>query len=198
MQKRKDTLVRQKEIVSAARKLIVRHGSEHVTVKKMAKEIGVTEGAIYRHFTSKRDILSLLVEDVERTLLDDVEKNYSNELSSLEILSGIILQHMSTIEQKKGVAFQVIAEIISLGDKRLNKKIYSAINKYIERIREILAEGMKNGAIRPDVDPGAAARLFFGMTQGLVNIWALSQYSFELENEYKPLWEVFIKAVAKA
>jgi AcrR family transcriptional regulator len=197
MQKRKATLVRQKEIVSAARKLIVRYGSEHVTVKKMAREIGVTEGAIYRHFKSKRDVLSLLVEDVERTLLDDVERNYSREINSLDVLSGIILEHMSTVEQKKGVAFQVIAEIISLGDRKLNKKIYDAINKYTERISQILAEGINNGVIRSDVEPVAAARLFFGMTQGLVNIWALSQYSFELESEYKPLWEVFTRAVAR-
>jgi len=41
MQKRKDTLVRQKEIVSAARKIIVKNGSEHVTVRKIAREIGI-------------------------------------------------------------------------------------------------------------------------------------------------------------
>jgi AcrR family transcriptional regulator len=197
MQKRKGTLVRQKEIVSAARKLIVRYGSEHVTVKRMAKEIGVTEGAIYRHFTSKRDILSLLVEDVEKTLIHDIETNYSGELGSLEILSGIILEHISSIEQKKGVAFQVIAEIISLGDKKLNKKIYDAISSYTARIAAIVAEGMETGAIRADVNPEATAKLFFGMTQGLVNIWALSQYSFALEQEYKSVWDVFVKAIAK-
>jgi len=53
MQKRKETAVRQKEIISAARKLIVKYGSEHVTVKRMANEIGVSEAAIYRHFKSK-------------------------------------------------------------------------------------------------------------------------------------------------
>ena len=51
MQKRKDTLLRQKEIVLAARKLIVKYGSEHVTVRKMAQEIGVSEGAISHPFS---------------------------------------------------------------------------------------------------------------------------------------------------
>jgi AcrR family transcriptional regulator len=186
MQKRKDTLVRQKEIVSAARKIIVKYGSEHVTVRRMAKEIGITEGAVYRHFKSKRDILLFLVDDIEETLIGDIDNNFPGGIGSINILEKIIMDHMSAIEQRKGVTFQVIAEIISLGDKKLNSKVYGVITRYIDRIKTIFTEGVIAGQISSDVDIDAAAKLFFGMTQGLVNIWALSQYSFNLEKEYKP------------
>ena len=95
------------------------------------------------------------------------------------------------------MSFQVIAEIISLGDKRLNKKVYDVINMYIGRIRDILSEGVKAGAIRQDIDVDATATLFFGMTQGLVNVWALSNYSFNLEQRYASMWSVFRKVVIK-
>jgi AcrR family transcriptional regulator len=163
----------------------------------MAGEIGVTEGAIYRHFKSKRDILLFLVEDVENTLLEDIQKNYPSDLASPEVLDRIIMDHMSSIEQRKGVAFQVIAEIISLGDKKLNRKVSGVIDKYICRIEEILTSGVQSGAVRSDIDLKATARLFFGMTQGLVNIWALSQYKINLQEEYKPLRDVFLKAIVK-
>jgi AcrR family transcriptional regulator len=191
------TLVRQRQIVSAARKLIVKYGSEHVTVRRMAKEIGVSEGAIYRHFKSKRDVLSFLVDDIENTLITDISKNYAADVNALEILKRVISDHMSSIEQRKGVSFQVIAEIISLGDKRLNKKIYDVINKYIGRIKDILSEGVRAGAIRQDIDLDATATLFFGMIQGLVNIWALSNYSFDLEQRHASIWSVFREAVIK-
>ena len=195
MQRRKDTLIRQKEIVSAARKLIVKYGSEHVTVKRMAKEIGVSDAAIYRHFKSKRDILSFLAEDIESTMIEDIEKYDGVELSSLDILQKIMIDHISGVEQRRGVTFQIIAEIISLGDRRLNKKIYDAINKYLDKIKKILDEGVKTGLIRPDIDLDATARLFFGMIQGLVNLWALSHYNFNLEQEFKSAWSIFIKAI---
>lgn len=198
MQIRKKTLIRQKEIVSAARKLIVKFGSENVTVKKMAKEIGVTEGAIYKHFKSKRDILSFLVDDIEITLLSDIDSHSSGESGILTSLEQIVITHISAIEQRKGVAFQVIAEIISLGDKNLNKKAYLVIQKYIDRIKDMLAEGVESGIIKPDLDLEAAARLFFSMTQGLINLWALSQYSFNLISEYKPVWEIYLKAIERS
>jgi AcrR family transcriptional regulator len=195
MQIRKDTLVRQKEIVSAARKLIVKYGSEHVTVRRMAQEIGVSEGAIYKHFKSKRDVLSFLIDDIESTLISDIDNNNISDIGTQQILEKIIVDHISAIEQRKGVTFQVIAEIISLGDKKLNKKVYIVINKYIDKIEDILSLGVKNGIIRTDINLEAAARLFFSLTQGLVSIWALSQYSFNLISEYKSTFDIFLKAV---
>ncbi len=195
MMTHKDISIRQKEIVSAARKLIVKYGSEHVTIKRIAKETRVTDGAIYRHFNSKKAILSFLIDDIEETLIGDIEKNYSGEVGSLEILMKIVMEHISAIEQRRGVAFQVIAEIVSFGDKQLNKRLYSIINKYLARIKDILSEGVRNGIINPDINVDATAKLFFGMTQGLVNSWAISQYSFNLEEEFKSLWNVFFNAI---
>ncbi len=125
---REHTEVRQKQIISAARKLIVKHGSEHVTVRRMAKEIGVSEGAIYRHFKSKNDILSLLIDDIQNTLLSDIDRNTTNGFSPDKSLEKIVIDHLSSIEQRKGVSFLVIAEIISLGDKNLTNKIRHVID----------------------------------------------------------------------
>ena len=191
------TNVRQKQIISAARRLIVKYGSEHVTVRRMAKEIGVSEAAIYRHFKSKRDILSFLVDDIEDTLLTDIKGIYSDTLNPLETLEKIMRNHISAVEQKKGVSFQVIAEIISFGDKKLNRKVHDVIDKYIERIRGILSEGVKAGIIRQDIDLNATATLFFSMVQGLVNIWALSNYHFNLDQRYTSVWEVFRHSIIK-
>ena len=195
MQKRKDTLVRQKEIVSAARKIIVRYGSEHVTVRRIAKEIGITEGAVYRHFSSKRDVLVFLIDDVEATLIEDINRHYPGQDGVFNALEKTLLDHMSSIEQRRGVTFQVMAEIISLGDKKLNSRLYGVINNYIDHIKRILSDGVAAGTVRPDVDVEAAAKLFFGMTQGIVNLWALSQYSFNLEKDYQPVWALFRKSV---
>jgi AcrR family transcriptional regulator len=196
MRVRKNTLVRQKEIVHAAIKIIVKNGSENVTVRRMAEEIGVSEAAIYRHFKSKRDVLSFLVDDVEKTLIGDLDNSLSEQAMTWQVLEGIINKHVSAIEQSKGIGFQVIAEIISLGDKKLNKKVYTVISKYNDRIKVILAGGIKEGCIRPDIDLDAAAQMFFSMTQGLVNVWALSHYNFKLAVAYKASWNVFTNAIS--
>jgi len=89
----------------------------------------------------------------------------------------------------------VLAEIVSFGDKSLNKKVSDNIRIYVDRLRLLLTDGVRAGLIRKDVDLEAAALLLFGMIQGLVNIWALSGYKFDLVEKYSELWKVYKRSL---
>jgi len=195
--KHESTTVRQKQIVNAARKVIIKYGSEHITVKRIAKEVGISEAAIYRHFKSKKDVLSLLADHIEQSLVGDITRITTEGHTPLEILDGVLRSHLSAVEQRRGISFQVIAEIISLGDKRLNKKISHAIDRYMDCLKNLLAEGVRSGEVREDIDSDAAATALFGIVQGLANIWAPSNYSFDLQEKYSLLWNSFREAVIK-
>jgi len=194
--KRENTEVRQQQIVEAAQKLIFRYGSEHLTVKRIAKEVGISEAAIYRHFTSKKSILCFLLSHIENVLIADVSwKGDGDKVMTIETIEMYVRKHFSSIDLRKGIAFQVIAEIISLGDKNLNKKTAVTINKYIAGLKELLAEGVQSGAVRKDIDLEATAMLLFSMIQSLVNIWALNSCNFKLIEKYTSLWRIFREAI---
>jgi AcrR family transcriptional regulator len=187
--------IRQKQIANAASKVIIKYGSEHVTVKRIAKEVGISETAIYRHFKSKREILSFLIDDIEKTLLSEIKPNSANKVITFEVLESIFQAHMNSIIQRRGVSFQIISEIISLGSKNLNKQVYNVINKYIEGIKYILEAGYESGAIKKNIDLDATAFIFYGMVQGLVNMWALCNYNFNTEERFLALWHTYKEAV---
>ena len=191
----KSTHVRKKQIMDAARKLIMRSGSEHVTVRNMAKEVGISEAAIYRHFKSKTEILSFLADSVADGLLHDIDTAGSVGFTSLDIIDEILRTHLSRIEQRRGLSFLVLAEIISFGDKSLNKKVSGNIQIYVDRLKLLLSDGVRAGLISQDVDLEAAALLLFGMIQGLVNIWALSGYKFDLAEKYSQLGKVYKRSL---
>jgi AcrR family transcriptional regulator len=161
----------------------------------MAKEVGLTEAAIYRHFKSKREILSFLMNHIMDTMLHDVERTAIENSPSLDTIDQVLKLHLSEIEQRKGMSFQIIAEIISLGDKKLNKDVYEKLNVYIDRLKHLLSEGVRSGSVKEDIDLGASALLLFGMIQGLANIWALSGYSFDLSEKYEALWAIYRQAI---
>lgn len=188
--------MRQQQIIDAAGSLIFKYGSEHLTVKKIAKEVGISEAAIYRHFKSKKSILSFLLRHIEEALLRDISpESAGTGPVTLDTIEKIIRNHFSMISMRKGISFQVIAEIISLGDRKLNKQASQTIDKYISRLKELLVEGRRDGAIREDVDMEASATMLFTFIQGLVNIWALSDGSFNLIEKYTSLWRIYREAV---
>ena len=196
--KRENTEVRQQQIIDAAATLIFKYGSEHLTVKKIAAQVGISEAAIYRHFQSKKSIISFLLNYIEEVLLRDLSPgSVADQPVTLEVIESLIATHFSLISTRKGISFEVIAEIISLGDKKLNKQAYQTINRYIARLQELLAEGVRDGAVRDDIDLQASATLLFGLIQGLVNMWSVSDQKFSLMEKYAQLWQVYRQAIIR-
>jgi AcrR family transcriptional regulator len=183
---------RREQIVNAAGKLVIKCGSENVTVRRIAEEVGFSEAAIYRHFKSKKDILYLLVEVIESSLIADLESKGYSKRNRLE---NILMNHLSELEMKKGMSFQVIAEIVSLGDKRLNKRIYDTIEKYVAKLKEVLTDEIAKGELRSDIDVDAAAIILFSVVQGLSNIWTLSNYNFKPREKFEPILHILRKGL---
>lgn len=193
--RRKSTLIRKKQIMDAARKIIIRKGSEHLTLRAMAREVGFSEAAIYRHFKNKNEVLSYLMNTIMNEMINEVISGVAENSYSLNTIDAILKNHLSGIEQRRGISFQIIAEIISLGDKKLNEKVYVNLMEYLGRIRTFLEDGARLNHIRSDIDLDAASLLLFGMIQGVVNIWALSSYNFDITSKYDALWSIFQKAI---
>lgn len=195
--KRKKTELRQQQILEAAAKLIFKYGCEHLTVKRIAAAVGISEAAVYRHFTSKKSILSFLLHRLEEIIIREITPESAGPgLVTIDTIAKVIGNHFSAIDLRKGFSFHVIAEIISIGDRKLNKQASQAIGKYISRLNELLADGVRDGAVRRDIDLDASATLLFALIQGLVNIWALSGCSFKLTEKYESLWRVYREAIA--
>ena len=57
---------RKEEILIVALHLFARDGYEAVSVSQMAGELGMTKGALYRHYKSKRDIFDCIVQRMEQ------------------------------------------------------------------------------------------------------------------------------------
>jgi len=189
--KKEKTGFRQKQIAGAAAELILKYGSEHVTIKRLALETKLSEAAIYRHFNSKSDIFHFLLKHVEITLLADLDQSNLTDTVTPLGLDELIDRHLLHIEKSHGVAFQVIAEIISMGDSALNQDTLKTINSYIESMSQVFRRGKMRNA-------GTMAIIFFTLIQGLVNLWALSGYAFNLREKFYQVWTVSNKALLTA
>jgi AcrR family transcriptional regulator len=186
---------RERQIVETARGIIKGRGIEYLTIKALAKEIGVSDAALYRHVTNKQQILLLVLEDVERTLLDAVVQAQKEGGSALQKLQDILKSHLSLVERRRGVSFLVLNETLRLDNEQLRSCASELLGKYLGAITHILREGQAEGCIKPDVDVDLAARLFLGMVQSNVTIWALQSHRLRLSDGYEGLWELYRGAV---
>ena len=190
---------RQQQIVDAVRKIITLKGIEKLTTRSIAGELKISEGALYRHFKNKEEIISFLIDDIERTLfavIEDVACKYKDPIKKLE---NIFLSHLSYTEQRKGVTFIVISEVLVINNKKLRRKMFKVINKYLKMIRAVLAGGIKSGKFRNNLDLELASRAFFGMIQVTVTLWVFSGFkaSFFKEKDLSRAMDIYEKGIRK-
>jgi len=173
----------QQAIVDAAKKVIIAKGFESLTIRAIARELSVTDGALYRHFKSKHEIISLLIDDVENSLLTVIEIPARFSGDPVEKLKKMFMAHLSNAEQRKGMTSIVINESFSIKDKRIKKKMLKVMTSYQDILKEVLREGIRSRKIDKKVDVDAAAIAFFGMVQAAVTFWALNDYSYQLKSQ---------------
>lgn len=191
------TEVRQLQIIRAARQIITTRGMEHLTIEAIAEEVGLTEGAIYRHFESKQEILLALLQEIEDLLFERLQEAQEGITSPLEKLEGILKTHLSHVEQRGGVSFIVIAEALRFGDPEVRARVAKLLDRYAASIKGILQQGVEAGEIRGDMDLDTAAQLFFGVIQGAVTFWSLHERSTPLARRHRSLWEIYQNGIAQ-
>lgn len=185
---KKKKVFRQEQIAAAAAKLIVKLGGEHVTIKNLALEIGLSEASIYRHFSNKSAIFHFLIGYAERILLSDFTYVRNDEFVESTGLDYLMKRLISNVIERRGIYFQVFSEVVSMGDRQLNKKALNAIHNYIAYVSQIFRINPSSEYFRKDSDPDCSAFIFYSLLQSLVNFWTLSNYSFDLKDKFDNVW----------
>ncbi|MFH0918970.1 MAG: TetR/AcrR family transcriptional regulator [Fibrobacterota bacterium] len=192
----KPVSIHQQAILQAAREIIVTEGMEALTVRAIADRLELTDGALYRHFKSKEDILAMLIDETEQTLLEMVRTAGQKSGDTFEKLENILYSHLSYAEQRKGVTFILIASTYNIKATRLREKMWYVIGRYLDTIRAVLNEGVRKGVLRKDLDVEAASTIFFGLIQSMVTFWALSGYQYSIHvRRLRTMFDIYANGI---
>jgi AcrR family transcriptional regulator len=159
---------RQDEIIRVAIGLAAKIGVESVTTQNMADEMGLTQGAIFRHFPSKDDIWLAAVNWIRSQLMNALAEAAAKSANPLQSLENMFLAHVSFVARHPAIPRIVFSDYLMRRDIRLKLLIQEIITGYEANISGLLARAKASGLARSDLDEVSAATLFIGMIQGLV------------------------------
>jgi AcrR family transcriptional regulator len=160
--------VRQSEIVRVALALAAVRGVEKTTTQAMADAMGLTQGAVFRHFPTKDAIWLAVMEWVRGQLGRIVAEAIAASTDACDALERVLLAHVGFVAQYPGIPRLLFAELEDARDTRLKQLIQQVMTGYEQRIAALVAEAKARGLADPRVDAANAATLYLGMVQGLV------------------------------
>lgn len=139
-----------------------------ITTAAIAQRMGLTQGALFRHFPNKSAILQAVMEWVAERLLGRVDKAIEAAPSPLAALEAVFLAHIDFIVQHPGVPRMLFGELQRAEDSPAKRMVRTLIGGYGARVQRLIEQGKAQGELGADLDAGAAATLFVGSIQGLV------------------------------
>ena len=139
-----------------------------ITTAAIAKRMGLTQGALFRHFPSKSAIMSAVMEWVAERLLSRVDKAVQSIESPVAALEAMFMAHVAFVAEHPGVPRMLFGELQHAGETAPKRMVQTLISRYGERVRKLIDAGKAAGEMHPALDTEAAVNLFVGTIQGLV------------------------------
>ncbi|MGD2080281.1 MAG: TetR/AcrR family transcriptional regulator [Nitrospirota bacterium] len=180
--------VRRRQVVEATLRLVAKGGLRSLTTAGLAKEVGMSEANLYRHFRGKDEIIRETVDSISEGLIGNMEKVIALPGSPLMKLKKAFMLHLEYIQKNEGIPRLVFSEELHGGNEKLKKKLLKGIDSYASALESIIKDAQKESYMKKGLDPKASALSIIGMVQGVTLRWSLSGYSFSLTREGMKLW----------
>ncbi len=187
---RETTDIRQEQIKKAVLEIIAEEGLHNLSTRKLAKKIGLTEGAIFRHFATKRAIIKGIMDDVSRDLISSLRNIVISPVKSEEKLFNYLCTNVKYLKENRGITILLFSEATHLGDQELKEKLNQILSEQKQFIIKIVKDGISEGVWNKKVNPEDIATLYMGipitynielvLNKSLVNIDDFCKRMFKL------------------
>lgn len=162
------TDARQAELVVAALQLAARRSPSTITTADLAQAVGITQGAVFRHFPSKEAIWLAAIEQVQGELMERLRQAADAQPDPLSALRAVFLAHVAFVVEHPGAPRVIFQELQHPEDTPLKAQVRTLMQAYRQLLTQWLRRAQSDRLLAERTDVQAAAVLFIGAVQGLV------------------------------
>ncbi|GEM76035.1 nucleoid occlusion factor SlmA [Vibrio sagamiensis] len=180
---------RREEILQAlARMLESTEGASRITTAKLAKQVGVSEAALYRHFPSKARMFEGLIEFIEDALMTRINRILEDEKDTLERIRMVMHLILAFSERNPGLTRILSGHALMFENERLRERINQLFERIETQLRQILRERkLREGKSFP-VDERILAAQILGQVEGSLNRFVRSDFKYQPTENFDEYW----------
>lgn len=187
---------RQIEIMEATTARIDEYGIQQLTIKNLANDIGLSEPALYRHFSSKNDILLNLLNYFLEEMKQRINKNtFPNNLSEAEELHAICSSQLTAIAEKPAIVSVIFAENIFHFDHALSAKVLEIMDLMNHYIKQNIEKGQKEGNYSKTISASTLTTIIIGGLRLTVLKWKIGGHKSNILKDGIAVVEGILKMI---
>ena len=189
---------RQLEILEAAGNILNQEGISGLTIKNIAKRVGFAESALYRHYTSKEEIIAGLLEYLHQSMAERLPLIASR----VEIEPAIRLRRLleSQIDYLAHHPYFLVA-IFSDGllnySPLIQEKMQQIMSLMCRALLRIIQDGQKDQVFIEHVSADELVHILMGSFRLRMLQWRMDDFGFDLKISGNQHIESLISLISK-
>ena len=197
MAQRLTTIIRREQIAEAALALVADQGVGALTARNVARAVGVTAPALYRHFPGgKADILASVLDLLDDVKTEGIRQALKEPGPALTKLRRCYDLHISVIERYRALPNLVLSDALWSDETHLRERLLQNHQRHQAEVAGIIRQGQPAGEIRDDIDADEIFVQFLGQFLTIAILYSRRGDMIDPKAQAEANWRMFQKAVA--
>lgn len=178
---------RQLEIINAAGELLTQSGVSGLTIKKLAAKMGFAESALYRHFSSKEEVIVTMLD----YFADDLDGRFNSDKNKrkdpTDQLKAFYIDQITFFNENPHFLTAVLSDGLFEENEIINQAILRIMNIIRQHLLRVITEGQTAGLFSKNIEAGEWVHIIMGSFRLLMLQWRMSDFSFDLRKRGQQL-----------
>nr|WP_309044742.1 nucleoid occlusion factor SlmA [Marinobacter sp. F26243] len=186
---------RREAILHALLELLEKDPGARITTSVLAKSVGVTEAALYRHFPSKRKMFEALLEFAEDAVFSRCQvilQEQDDVRVRLQQLAHLVLVFA---ERNPGLCCVLTGDALIGENEALRKRASQFFERLETQVRQTLKEGEIRQGLRPRTSATRGADFVLVFMEGRIQRFVRSSFSRLPTADFDESWDLVAEAI---
>jgi TetR/AcrR family transcriptional regulator len=176
MSKPEQKISRRQQILESLAKMLEESPGARITTAALAKKVGVSEAALYRHFPSKTKMFEGLIEFIEETIFTNVANIHKSDADATVQCEKILLLLLVFCERNPGITRILTGDAIAGETDRLRQRVIQFFERLETQLKQILREAEMREGLRTRLPANIAANSLLAMAEGRIAQFVRSEF----------------------
>ena len=186
---------RKQQILEALAQELEKSPGERITTAGLARAVGVSEAALYRHFPSKAKMFEGLIEFLEETVFGITTRILNDEKRAAARCEKLLTVMLGFAARNPGISRILAGEVLTGETERLRLRIGQFFDRIETQLKQVLREGELAGELYDGSNISAIANLMLAMTEGRINQYVRSGFKRSPMAEWEVQWPLLAAPV---
>jgi len=179
---------RKEHILQCLARMLETGPGERITTAALAKEVGVSEAALYRHFPSKAKMFEGLIVFIEETLFTRITRILDDEASAQKRCEKILTLLLTFAEKNPGMTRLMTGDALAGETERLRVRISQLFDRLEAQLKQILREAQIRENLRCVVSPSILSNLLMACAEGRIMQFVRSEFKKLPTAQWEEQW----------